>query len=105
MTVTVLPIIEPHTNPAQPLVKVMNERLQRLAKELQEIHLKELNNFEPLFEDVVIYMSYNSKYSLRWKIVNDVSAEVESIVSEQCGKLGYIKWKFSPYVINQRKEL
>lgn len=103
MTVTVLPIIEPHTNPAPPLTKVMNERLQRLAKELETIHLKELQNIEPLFEDVVVYISYNSKYSLRWKIVNDVSQEVENIVAEHCGKLGYIRWKFSPYVINQHK--
>jgi len=104
MTVTVIPIIEPHTNPAPPLVKVMNERLQRLAKELEEIHLKELNALEPLFEDVVIYISYNSKYSVRWKIVNDVPLNVENIVSEECGKLGYIRWKFSPYVISQRKD-
>jgi len=93
MTVTVLPIIEPDAKPAVPLAKVMNERLKRLAAELESIHLKDLKSVEPMFEDVVIYMSYNSKYSVRWKIVNDVPEHVSSLVTEQCDKLGYIKWK------------
>jgi hypothetical protein len=76
-----------------PLAKVMNERLKRLAAELESIHLKDLKSVEPMFEDVVIYMSYNSKYSIRWKIVNDVSENVSLLVTEQCDKLGYIKWK------------
>lgn len=93
MTVTVLPIIETEIKPAAPLAKVMNERLKRLAAELQGLHLKDLTSEEPMFEDVVIYISYNSKYSIRWKIVNDVPGKVTSLVSEQCDKLGYIKWK------------
>jgi hypothetical protein len=97
MTVTVLPIIEPDTKPAVPLAKVMNERLIRFAKELQDIHLKGLESDGPFFEDVVIYISYNSKYSIRWKIVNDVSANIEAEVAEQCGRLGYIKWKATAF--------
>jgi hypothetical protein len=103
MTVTVLPIIEPDTKPAVPLAKVMNERLKRLAAELEGLHLKGLKSIEPMFEDVVIYISYNSKYSIRWKIVNDVPENVTSMVTEQCDKLGYIKWKeVSLYNFNGR---
>ncbi len=97
MTVTVLAIIEPDTRPAAPLAKVMNERLARFARELQDIHLKGLETVEPLFEDVVVYMSYNSKYNVRWKIVNDVPTNIEAEVAEQCGKLGYIKWKTTAF--------
>ncbi|MNK00810.1 hypothetical protein D3C87_186020 [compost metagenome] len=93
MTVTVLAIIEPDVKPAPPLAKVMNERLFRFAKELQDIHLKGLETVEPLFDDIVIYIGYNSKYSVRWKIVNDVPGSVEAEVADQCAKLGYIKWK------------
>lgn len=93
MNVTVLPIIEPETIPAAPLSKVMNERLQRFATELQDVHLKPLESVEPLFEDVVIYISYNNKYNIRWKIVNDVAEYIEVAVAKQCGQLGYIKWK------------
>ena len=104
MNVTVLPIIEPHPSPAPPLTKVMDERLIRLAKELEEQHLRDLQSIEPMFEDVVIYISYNSKYTIRWKIVNDVPREVENIVAEQCAQLGYIAWKFSPYVVNNTRK-
>jgi hypothetical protein len=93
MTVTVLAIIEPDVKPAPPLAKVMNERLLRFAKELQDVHLKGLETVEPLFDDVVIYISYNSKYSIRWKIMNDVPGSVDVEVANQCAKLGYIKWK------------
>lgn len=95
MTVTVLPIIEPEAIPAAPLAKVMNERLRRLATELKEIHLKELETAEPMFEDLVIYIGYNNKYSIRWKIVNDVPLKIEAMVADQCALLGYIKWKSS----------
>ena len=93
MTVTVLPIIEPDTKPAVPLAKVMNERLHRLAKELQDTHLSMLSVVEPLYEDVVIYISYNKNYAIRWRIVNDVAVETENRVARECDKLGYIKWK------------
>lgn len=97
MIVTVLPIIEPDTKPAVPLAKVMNERLKRFAKDLQDIHLKGLASVEPLYGDVVIYIGYNSKYSIRWKIVNDVSAKVETEIADQCGRLGYIRWKTTAF--------
>ncbi len=106
MTVTVLAIIEPDTRPAAPLAKVMNERIERFAKELQNQHLKGLETVEPLYDDLVVYISYNSKYSVRWKVMNDVPGHIETVVAEQCAKLGYIKWKTSAFGVvdkNDRK--
>lgn len=93
MTITVLPIIEPGVNPGATLTTVMNERLQRLAKELQTVHLKSLEKLEPLYGDVVIYISYNSGYTIRWRIVNDAPEGAEAEVAKHCDRLGYIKWK------------
>jgi hypothetical protein len=94
MTITVLAIIEPDIKPAAPLSKVMNERLVRLAAELQASLTDELADSWDC-EDLVVYMSYNSKYAIRWKIVNDVPPVVESEVVRQCANLGYILWKGS----------
>lgn len=93
MIITVLPIIEPNTTSGAPLVKVMNERLKRMASELQNTHLKPLENYEPVSEDLVVYISYDNKYNIRWKIVNDIPDGIESLVAKHCDKLGYIKWK------------
>jgi hypothetical protein len=93
MIVTVVPIIEADIKPAAPLAKVMNERLTRFAKELQDVHLKDLESVEPMFDDLVIYIGYNSKYVLRWRVVNDVPKAVENLVADKCAQLGYIKWK------------
>jgi hypothetical protein len=46
-----------------------------------------------MFDDLVVYISYNSKYSVRWRVVNDVPKQVEDLVAEKCAALGYIKWK------------
>lgn len=94
MTITVLAIIEPDIKPAPPLARVMNERLIRLAAELQISLVDELEDSWDC-EDLVIYMSYNSKYAIRWKIVNDVPPTIESEVARQCATLGYILWKGS----------
>lgn len=94
MTVTVLAIFEPDIKPAPPLAKVMNERLSRFAAELQASLSDELEDSRDC-DDLVIYISYNSKYAVRWKIVNDVPAFVASEVTGQCAKLGYILWKGS----------
>lgn len=94
MTITVLAIIEPDIKPGLPLSKVMNERLVRFAAELQVSLADELEDSMDC-DDLVVYMSYNSKYAVRWKIVNDVPAFVESEVARQCAKLGYILWKGS----------
>jgi len=93
MTVTVLAILETDFVPQKSLAKVMNDRLQRAAKELEEVHLKPLSGqgFSP--DDLVIYISYNSKYKIRYCIVNDVPADIQYFVAELCGRLGYILWK------------
>lgn len=92
MTVTVLAIFDEFDSNS-PLAKVMKERLNRLASELQEVQLKSLMAIEPLTEDLVIYLSYNSKYKIRWRIVNDVSTSIEKEVAWRCASLGYIVWK------------
>ena len=92
MTVTVLAIFDEFNHNA-PLAKVMKERLIRLATELQDVHLKSLANIEPLTDDVVVYISYNPKFTVRWRIVNDVPATVENEVASHCANLGYIVWK------------
>jgi len=92
MTVTVLAIFD-EFNTNAPLAKVLKERLIRLAAELQEIHLKPLMVMPPMDDDVVIYLSYNLKYSIRWRIANDVPSFVEKEVAQVCGALNYILWK------------
>lgn len=94
MIVTVIPVFD-ELQPSQPLKKVMSERLKRLAYELETIHLKSLTFFEPANSDVVIYLSYNSKYTVRWQVVNDVPAEVEDKVKEICMSLNYLPWKIN----------
>jgi len=103
MTVTVLAIFD-EFNQNAPLAKVMKERLIRLASELQDVHLKNLTTVEPLTEDVVIYISYNPKFTVRWRIVNDVSAFVEKEVADQCANLGYIVWKTAAINVFKGKE-
>ncbi|MEJ5994205.1 hypothetical protein WG904_07190 [Pedobacter sp. Du54] len=93
MIVTVVPIYDFEVHPAQPLKKVMTARLKRLSEELQAIHLKDLEFVEPFLADVVIYLSYNPKYTVRWRIANDVPKEIELIVADVCARLNYIFWK------------
>lgn len=93
MIVTVVPIFDFEIQPAQPLKKVMSARLKRLSEELQAIHLKDLEFVEPFLADVVIYLSYNPKYTIRWRIVNDVPKDVELAVADICARLNYIYWK------------
>jgi len=93
MTVTVLAILETDFRPDASLGKMMNARLKKAAADLQNVHLSDLNSIGQRTDDVVVYISYNPKYTIRWRVVNDVPAEVENIVEDVCGKLGYIKWK------------
>ncbi|TDG35947.1 hypothetical protein EZJ43_11390 [Pedobacter changchengzhani] len=93
MTVTVLPIYETDFRPEASLAKVMNERLRKLAEELQNEHLRALTMAGEPADDVVVYLSYNPKYTVRWRIVNDVPAQVDEYVSMKCAKMGFIKWK------------
>lgn len=93
MKVTVVPITDPAGNPGASLATVMKKRLERIAKELQTVELKSMETMVPLYGDVVIYISYNSKYNVRWRIVNDVPEGVETVVARYCDQLGYLRWK------------
>lgn len=93
MTVTVLAILETDFKPDHSLGKIMNERLKSAADDLRDIHLKELENIGQRTDDVVVYISFNPKYKIRWRIVNDVPRDIESYVAKVCGDLGYIQWK------------
>jgi hypothetical protein len=93
MTVTVLPIFETDFRPDASLGKIMNERLRVAAADLQDIHLQHLSAIGERKDDLVVYMSYNPKYTIRWRVVNDVPEEIENFVAQICGNLGYIQWK------------
>ncbi len=93
MTVTVLPIFQTDFIPDPSLGKIMNERLRIAAADLQDIHLQHLHAIGQRSDDVVVYLSYNPKYKMRWRVVNDVPEEVEGFVTQICGNLGYIQWK------------
>ena len=93
MTVTVLPIFETDILPQKQLAKVMNERLQRLAKELEQQHLKSLSGRGFSSDDLIIYISYNPKYKVRYQVVNDIPADIDYFVNQVCGRLGYLLWK------------
>ncbi len=95
MLVTVVPIYAYEVQPSQPLQKVMSARLKKIAEDLEQIHLAFLAGVEPAQADIVIYISYNSKYTVRWQIVNDVPAEIESQVKAVCANLNYLPWKVS----------
>jgi hypothetical protein len=93
MNVTVLAILETDFTPQKSLAKIMNGRLQRAARELELVHLKSLSGRGFSAEDLVIYISYNPKYKIRFCIMNDVPADIQYLVAETCGRLGYILWK------------
>ncbi|PWS30289.1 hypothetical protein [Pedobacter paludis] len=93
MTVTVLAILETDFRPEFSLGKIMNERLKKAATALQEESLKFLASVGKRDDDLVVYISYNPKYKIRWRVVNDVPKSVEEQVATVCGDLGYIPWK------------
>lgn len=102
LIVTVLPIKEAKTGTVLPLERVMDERLSRLASEMQNILEHELREFQDC-DDLVIWLSYSSSYAVRWKIVNDVPNRIEDAVANLCAKLGYVIWKGS--VLNLKSKL
>ncbi|GAA3962121.1 hypothetical protein GCM10022246_14150 [Pedobacter ginsengiterrae] len=93
MTVTVLAITETDFVPDVSLARIMNERLKQAAAELQDIYLQSMLSVGQRKDDLVVYISYNPKYTIRFRVVNDVPEEVENFVAYTCGNLGYIKWK------------
>lgn len=93
MIITVLAILETDFKPEKALAKIMNDRLRRAATELQDNHLNSLSGRGFSSDDLIVYLSYSPKYKIRFRIVNDVSAEIEYFVAECCGRLGYTLWK------------
>lgn len=92
MIITVLSIIDTQRSGLS-LSKMMNQRLVRLAEELQNVHLKPIKTVYPFCPDLVVYISYTNSYTIKWRVVNDVPREIEQEVAKYCAKLGYIEWK------------
>ncbi|WP_307528826.1 hypothetical protein [Pedobacter sp. W3I1] len=105
MTVTVLAIFETDFRPDLSLGKIMNERLRIAAADLQDIHLQHLHAIGQRSDDLVVYISYNPKYKIRWRVVNDVPEDVENFVAQTCGNLGYIHWKTASINVFKGNEL
>ncbi|MHA4896002.1 hypothetical protein ACXZ1K_14715 [Pedobacter sp. PWIIR3] len=102
LTITVLAINEPQPGVALPLKKVMDDRLNRLAREMAAV-LKDRLEYEQDCEDLVVWLSYSSSYAVRWKIVNDVPSIIEEVVYKLCAESGYILWKGS--ILNLKSKL
>jgi len=100
LIITVLAIKEPRTGKDLPLQKVMDNRLNVFASEMQ-VKLEQLLEGEQDCDDLVVWLSYTSNYAVRWKIVNDVTASIEKVVYDLSAKLGYIIWKGS--IINVKR--
>ncbi|RZJ91941.1 MAG: hypothetical protein EOO20_03545 [Chryseobacterium sp.] len=90
--VTVLAMIGPKHSALTPVEQLMNERLLGLVSDLQG-YLNKVFAGERTYEELVIYMGYNAKYGVQWKIVNDVSVRVSAEVSKCCTNLGYLEWR------------
>lgn len=68
-------------------VKILNQKLLEKAAELQHFSLRHLEYVDPIFDDVVIYLSYTSKHQLRWQIANDVCPEIDVLIKKEMTKL------------------
>lgn len=90
MKVTVIAIVETEFSQEPALAKIMNNRLQRAAKELQDLHLIGLGGIRSTVHQLTVYLSYNQKYKIRYAIIGDVPVEITYMVGERCGRLGYI---------------
>lgn len=92
INVSVFPIIDFDRKPHAPLTRVMSERLERLAADLQ-LQLEKALPDVGSCENLMVYISYNSSYAIRWVIVNNVPEDVSKIAAGICADLGYISWK------------
>lgn len=70
------------------IFKILNQKLLEKAAELQHFSLRHLEYADPIFDDVVIYITYNAKNQLRWYIANDVSKEITILIVKEMNKLG-----------------
>ncbi|WP_316825564.1 hypothetical protein [Pedobacter miscanthi] len=90
MKVTVIAILETAFKQDAALARIMNNRLQRAAQELQDLHLVSFSERRSTAHYLTIHLSYNQKYKIRYQIINEVPADVEYLVAERCSRLGYI---------------
>lgn len=90
INVTILPII--NTKSLTELDKLMNERLTMLSVDLRA-YLTKMFAKEIEHNDLVIYMSYNAKYTVQWQIMNDVPKHIQAEVAKCCDNLGYFQRK------------
>lgn len=72
------------------LVKIFNQKLLEKAAELQHFSLRYLEYVDPIYEDVVIYLYYNTKNQMRWYIANDVSADINDLIKKEMQKLSMV---------------
>ena len=72
-------------------VKILNQKLLEKAAELQHFSLRHLEYVDPIFDDVVIYLTYTLKSQMRWHIANDVSQEITMLIAKEMSKLGLIE--------------
>ncbi|KQM77863.1 hypothetical protein ASE74_15805 [Pedobacter sp. Leaf216] len=93
MKVSVVAILETAFSREPALAKIMDNRLLRAAKELQDYHLIGLLSKRSNLHSLTIQLSYNQKYKIRYQIMSDVPPDVDMLVKERCGRLGYILYK------------
>ena len=91
-TITVRAVIDFETKPKAPLTRMMNERLERFAAELYT-YLDLALSGDRNFGDLVVYISYNSNYAVRWTILHQVPERISDLVAQKCAELGFIAWK------------
>jgi len=86
ITIQTTPVIENSEN--RLLFKIFNQKLLQKAAELQHFSLRHLEYVEPIFDDVVIYLIYNTKNQMRWFIANDVTKDINVLIIKEMIKLG-----------------
>jgi len=90
MKVRVVAILDTQFKHEPALAKIMNNRLQTAAKELQEFHFASLHERRSTAHCLTIHLSYSQKYKIRYSFIGEVPADIEYLVAERCGRLGYI---------------
>ncbi|MET3113750.1 hypothetical protein AAKU52_001479 [Pedobacter sp. CG_S7] len=88
ITIQTTPVIENSEN--RLLFKIFNQKLLEKAAELQHFSLRHLEYVDPIFDDVVIYLIYNTKNQMRWYIANDVTPEINALIIKEMRKLAMI---------------
>ncbi|MBT2560096.1 hypothetical protein J7E50_02525 [Pedobacter sp. ISL-68] len=89
--ITVLAVFDTSLKTPDAVDRLMNNRLTALASDLQT-YLYKIFAGERGVEDLVIYLGYNNKYAVQWKIVSDVSSHIGAEVAKCCNNLGYLPW-------------